>query len=200
MRHESPYNEQALLQSIARGDEDAFEALFGIYWSQVFGLALRITKSPEQAKDLAQDIFVKLWDNRAQLGGVKNLPAYVYTISRNLIHDHIKGQVFRENNYVFLVRYFEGEEGTPMDLLEQRELADRLMAAVRQLPPQLRKVFSLSRFEGLSHEEIARRLHITPQSSKTYMVRALILLRERLSGHGDALLLVVFVSGKVFFF
>ena len=72
--------DKALLLQIAEGDENAFAALFKAFWPQVYGTGLRITRSPEQAKDLAQDIFIRVWDNRAQLPEVKKIDALSWII------------------------------------------------------------------------------------------------------------------------
>ena len=158
----------------------AYQQLFDLYWDQVYGTGLRLTKTPEQAKDLAQDIFLKLWDNRTKLTGVKDFRSYLFVITRNLINDQIRTKVFHEANREFLTNYFAYSESSPQELLEQKELEEALNAAIRKLPSRLREVFNLRRLEGLSHVEIAKRLNITTISSKTYMVRALMALRKEI--------------------
>jgi RNA polymerase sigma-70 factor (family 1) len=169
--------------------------LFEWHWDQIYGAVLRLTKTPEQAKDLAQDIFLKLWDNRAKLAGVKNFRSYLFTITRNMIYDQLRTQVFRESNREFLINYFAYSKSSPQELLEQKELGEVLNEAINKLPPQLRQVFNLHRIEGLSHVEIAQRLNISPISSKTYMVRALMALRKEIKKHSGKLL---FLAGLLF--
>ncbi|HVY76227.1 MAG TPA: RNA polymerase sigma-70 factor [Puia sp.] len=184
--------DQLLLQRLSAGDKLAFQQLFEQYWDHVYTAGLRLTKSPEQAKDLAQDIFLKLWDNRSRLAGVKQFSAYLYTIIRNLVHDQIRTQIFHESNREFLVNYFSYQDCSPEERLERKQLMERLNAAIARLSPKLREVFILSRFDGLSHEEIAQRLHITPLSSKTYIVRALVTLRKLMGERTEILLLLLF--------
>jgi RNA polymerase sigma-70 factor (family 1) len=175
-------NEKKWLQLIAEGDSEAFSHIFNQYWDQVYGTALRLTKSPEQSKDLAQDIFLKMWDQRERLADVNNFPAFLYTISKNLVHDYLRKQVFRSSNKEFLENYFSLLQTAPDDRLEQLEAQHIfLYQAISKLPPTLKKVIQLSRFDGLSHEEIASKMQITPLSSKTYMVRALVALRKQLA-------------------
>lgn len=175
----------------------AYQRLFEWYWDQIYGAVLHLTKTPEQAKDLAQDIFLKLWENRAKLPGVKHFRSYLFTIARNLVYDQLRTKVFRESNREFLTNYFSYNRSSPQELLEQKELGEILNEAINKLPSQLRKVFNLHRIEGLSHEEIAKRLNITPISSKTYMVRALMTLRKEIKKHSGKLL---FLTGLVFNF
>jgi len=195
LHKENLYNEQELLLLAAKDDIQAYQQLFDRYWNQVYSTGLRLTKSPEQAKDLAQDIFLKLWDNRGKLPEINDLSAYLYTISRNLIHDYIRTRIFRESNKGFLINYFSYNETSPQVRLEQKELGSALNEAINKLPPRLHQVFILSYLEGLRHAEIAKRLNITPLSSKTYMVRALMALRKEMANNPGKLL---FISGFLF--
>jgi len=196
---EKLYDERALLLLIAGGDKQAFNQLFDAYWDQVYGTSLHLTKSPEQSKDLAQDIFLKLWERRAALPSVQNFSGFLYTITRNLVHDHLRTKVFRDSNLAFLIHYFSSDGISPQRQLEQKELTGALEQAVMRLPAQLQRVFILHRMEGLSHGEIAQRLNITPLSSKTYMVRALMALRVQLAENADKLLIIIFLC-RCFFF
>ncbi|WP_161596735.1 RNA polymerase sigma factor [Chitinophaga vietnamensis] len=180
MNNERLNTEQELLQLVAEGDQQAFQQLFNIHWKQIFGACLYLTKSPELAKDLSQDIFLKVWDNRYKLGEVKNFTAYLFTIARNMVRDDLRAKVFRESNKEFLLHYFSGQPSSPQEMLEHKQLNNRLMSAINSLPPKLQQVFTLAHLEGLSHKEIGERLDISPLSSKTYMVRALLLLRKAL--------------------
>ncbi|NSL90936.1 RNA polymerase sigma factor [Chitinophaga solisilvae] len=189
------YEEPLLLKLVAEGNEPAFRQLFNLYWDQAYGVALRITRSPEQARDLAQEIFVKVWMNRSRLTTVQHFPAFLYTVGRNHIHDYLRSKVFRADNTAFLEDYAAYDDATPLRMLENKELAALLQQAVAQLPAQVRQVFTLVRMQGLKHEEAARILNITPQSSKTYMVRALLSIRQYLEKHGgSAGVLLFFVA------
>ncbi|WP_158267069.1 RNA polymerase sigma factor [Chitinophaga niastensis] len=196
MHKENIYNEQELLLLVANGDKNAYAQLFDHYWDHVYGTGLHLTKSPELSKDLAQDIFLKLWDARSKLSEIKNLSTYLYVLTKNLFHDHLRTNVFRESNKEFLINYFAHHETSPHKQLEQKELSGFLDEAINNLPPQLHQVFTLSRFEGLSHIEIGRKLNISPLSSKTYMTRALITLRKQIGENPWELLFIIGVALK----
>jgi RNA polymerase sigma-70 factor (family 1) len=187
---ENLHNELELLRLVAHGDMPAYQQLFDLYWDQVYGIGLRLTKTPEQAKDLAQDVFLKLWDNRSKLTEVKDFRSYLFVLTRNLIYYQIRTRIFHESNREFLNNYFAYNESSPQELLEQKELGEALNAAIHKLPPRLRQVFNLRRSEGLSHVEIAKRLNISTISSKTYMVRALMALRKEIIRNPGKLFLV----------
>ncbi|HVI45126.1 MAG TPA: RNA polymerase sigma-70 factor [Chitinophaga sp.] len=202
MHNDSLHTERELLLLIAEGDQHAFRQLFEIYWKQVFGACLQLTKSPELAKDLSQDIFLKIWNTRNRLTDVRSFKSYLFTIARNTVRDQLRTTVFRESNREFLEHYFSGKAISPQQVLEQKQLSDRLMRAINSLPPKLHQVFMLSHLEGLSHKEIAERLEISPLSSKTYMVRALLILRRELVSEPDRLLIIglIYLSNIFSFF
>jgi len=200
LQNENVHNEKTLLQLLSNGDKQAYRQLFEQYWDQVYGAGLHLTKSPEQAKDLAQDIFLKLWDLRSTLPAINNFSSYLYVITRNLVHDHLRTQVFRESNKEFLLNYFAYYDPSPHERLEQKQLGGVLDEAINNLPPKLQQVFTLSRFEGLSHEEIGKKLHISPLSSKTYMTRALTSLRKQIGENQWKLLSLIGLSLKFLHF
>lgn len=111
-----------MLDRIAAGDHEACQQLFGQYWPQVYGTCLRPTKSAELSKDLAQDIFIKVWDQRLRLTGVKKTDAFLYTIARNTVMDHFRKQVLDPQNDDFFQTYFQPGAVSPQQKLEYKEL------------------------------------------------------------------------------
>lgn len=179
------YHILSVFRRMADGDPNAFKEIFDTCWPQVYGTTLRLTKSPEQAKDLAQDIFMRLWENREKLKGIQNPQSYLYILSRNLVMDHLRKKVFDPSNIDFLVSYFQGDAVGTQEKMELRELETALRQAVETLPGKVKDVFRLSRYEGLTHEQIAHRLGISVVSSKTYTVRALRQIRYYLASQSD---------------
>ncbi|RYY60663.1 MAG: RNA polymerase sigma-70 factor [Chitinophagaceae bacterium] len=181
MQSTPPYNEELLLRRIASGEQEAYRQVFELYWNHVYAVGLKILKSPELAKDLSQDIFMKVWHNREQLSGINNFKAYLHTLSRNLAIDQLRKKVFTVDNEEYLLDYFSIDHSSQSTSPEYKELEQLLHQAVDNLPPQMQQVFRLSRFEGLTHAQIADRMKITSVTSKSYMVRALASIRTYLA-------------------
>ena len=191
MKNEPDYTPKELLRLVSDGNDEAFRVLFKQYWPQVYGTGLHLTRSPEWAKDLAQDIFLKLWDNRHKLKEVEKVEAYIYVLSRNLIMDELRKKIFHPSNIEFLLEYADAD-ASPQAGLECKELEGVLQEAVALLPGKMKEVFRLRRYEGLSHMEIAQKLGISVVSSRTYIVRATQVLRDRLAMHaGQPVLLLL---------
>lgn len=188
-----PYQEKELLLRIASGNQKAYQEVFEQYWNKVYAIGLRLTKSPEQAKDLAQETFIKVWNHRDKLPGITNFSAFLFTISRHVAIDHLRKKVFSAGNEDYLAAYFSDDTLTPHEKAEYRELEKILNNAIDNLPAQLQQVFRLSRFEGLSHAEIALRMNITRITSKSYMVRALNGIRKYLAQYSQEQYLLILV-------
>lgn len=193
-------NDRALLLRVASGDEAAFHTFYLRYWPQVYGTAFHLTRQAELAKDLSQDLFVKVWENRRKLADVREIESYIYTISRNLVFDFLKRKVFDQSHWEALIRTFPFEGQQASALAEYKELETVLHQAIQKLTGNVREVFILSRFEKLTHEQIAKKLHISVASSKTYAVRALQDIRKFLESQDNpaiiASLLVFWHLGK----
>lgn len=177
---ESPlHTDSSLLLRIAGGDVAAFESFFLQSWDYIYGIAIRLTKSPESAEDLAQEIYIRLWNNRHKLASVENIAAFLYVLSRNMAYDYIRNRVFREENKEELLRYFSRDAIEP-DFSTRKEQQEQLQKAIDSLSPQLRQVFVLSHIEGLSHKEVAEKTGISPVSSRVFLARAVAQLRKML--------------------
>jgi RNA polymerase sigma-70 factor (ECF subfamily) len=186
------HTDQDCLRLIADGDEAAFRELFTCYWPSVYDTCLRLTKSAELAKDLAQDIFVRVWTNRQKLPEVRNLEAFLYTVSRNLVFNHFQKRVLDISNIDFLIDHFQHSCPDAEERLEYKYLENNIHIAINQLPDKVKEVFVLHRFEGLNHDQISKRLNISVVSSKTYIVRALKEIRTFLSQHTGRLIPFLF--------
>ena len=192
------YNQEDIRARVALGDQQAFALFFNHHWPQVYSTGLRLTKSPEKAQDLTQEIFIKLWERRDRLTEVKDEDAYVYILSRNVIFDFLRKKVFNTENIEILIDYFADSSISPQEKLEYNELESTLKSAIDQLPGKVKDVFLLSRVNGLTHEQIAKELNISVTSSKTYIVRALQDIRKYMASHQDNVT-IIFAAGAILY-
>ncbi len=191
------YNDTKLTQQIADGDPNAFKQIYERYAPAMFNNAFRFTKHHERAKDLTQDIFFRIWTNREKLREVEDFEAYLYVVARNCIFNDLKKQLPLNGSGEFLESFLLHEDTTPLEQMETRDLEKRLMESIAALPAQMQSVFRLSRFEGLTHAQIAAKLGISENTSKSYVVRALIAIRKQLSGQGEQLIVLLLALWKL---
>jgi RNA polymerase sigma-70 factor (family 1) len=187
----SVYNEKELLALVAGGDEKAFRKLFHQYWDNIYGVALMLTKSPAMAEDMVQEIFLKLWLKREQLGEVDNFQNYLFIIARNHIFDLLRKKSREQEFYNQLVSYFQEGPDSPEQQLLHKESKNLLQKAINSLPDQQRKVYLLSRDQGLKQDEIAAQLGISKNTVRNHMAKALQTLREVLTQQASGSLLLI---------
>ena len=193
-------NEPELLLRISQGDAWAFRQIFNAYSRQVYSLCIKLTKDVEQAKDLTQEIFARLWTRREQLRGVSNFRGFLSTVALNMIRNQLRKKVLDLTNETFLMNYFEESTPTPDKVMEFKEFQCMIQEAVDHLPPQLNRSFVLSRMAGMSHTEIARQMELSPLTVKSHIARALTFIREYLEQHSaGALTLLSLAILKKFF-
>jgi RNA polymerase sigma-70 factor (ECF subfamily) len=140
--------------------------------------AWRFTGEQEAARDIVQDAFLKLWQIRADIDPQRSLKALLYTMVRNLALNHKRAA--QHTSGVFPEHDLRDHAPAADLLVEASMLGDRLRLYIEQMPERRREAFMLSRFEGLSHEEIAQVMNLTPRTVNTHIVLALKDLRNRL--------------------
>lgn len=172
-----------MLRQVARGDHQAYRILFDYYFRHVYGLALRFTKSPELAEDLVQEIFARLWMGRTSLLTVREFRPYLNTVAINLLRDHLKKKTIITEDESYLLNYFGDSSPSVEEKIAFKELEKIIWEAIDQLSPQLKRAFLLSRYQEMTHAEIAEKMNISIITSKSHIVRALASIRKYLQQH-----------------
>ena len=136
-----------------------------------------------------QDLFARLWEDRDQLQISSSLKAYLFTATKNRSLNHLqqeKRHTELQQLFVEQVEFSPAEEPEDDTHLLQR----RIREAIEALPPKCREVFELSRFEGMTYQEIADEMGIARKTVENQMGKALGLLREQLAAYLLCLLLL----------
>lgn len=163
------------------GNQDAFTRLYNIYWWKVYHFTKLYITSDIESEEVVQDVFIKLWDSRRSLDETKSLEGYLFMITRNTI--------FNYNRRSFNEESFEMTVLNSMEESEAYNIEDELMASdlkkfidelIEQMPSQRKKIFQMSREEGLSNKEIAEKLDITVKAVERSMTLSLKFLRDSL--------------------
>lgn len=192
----SRYTDHTLLIRMAAGEEEAFNQLFNIYWDKVYSTALVLTKSNQVAEDIAQEVFLRMWQNRHKTDIIDNLEAFLFITARNLIYNKLSRSKLEEAYTIYLQHHLTVSDPDTETQTEFRQLKTILEAGMQQLPPQQQKAFRLSRENGLSHEEISRQMGVSRATVKDYIVRAIAFLRKYLQEHAGLLILLSFSRFK----
>lgn len=154
----------------------AYEALYAILFNDLYRIAFSIVKSKETAEEIVSDVFVKLWKKNDQLLHVDNLRLYLFTATKNYSLNYIVKQSKRH-----LLNY-ENEECrncnedycdfSPEEIYISNETESMVNKAIRDLPPQCRKIFEMVRVEGLQYKDVANALKISRFTVRNQVVIA----------------------------
>ena len=181
--------EKNMIMSLRQGDERAFELLFKMYFKKLCVYANNYLHHKEESENVVKDAFVKIWEKRSELLIESSLAGYLYTTVHNQAINYLQRErrrnVFLKNANEDFEQEYEAflscTEDYPVANLILQDINDRIRKVVDTLPTQCREVFTLSRFEMLSHEEISERTGISLATIKTQIVRALAKLRVELA-------------------
>ena len=178
--------EQQLIERLASGDETVFNMLFKAYYGTMVYLANDIVHDTGLAEEVVQDVFVKLWESRAGISINSSLSAYLVKMVRNRSIDCLRANarqiktVSIDSPEVQVKLHEIGMDTTFEEELFSTSLEIAFQHALKQLPPQCRRIFLLNRFDGHSPAEIADMLQISVSTVKTQITRALQKLKASL--------------------
>jgi len=165
-------SEQELIGRLQAGDEAAFNALYQLHSKMLFNNIFHLVKDREVAKELLQDLYMKIWENRAGLDKEKSFKSYLFTIATHRVYDYFRRVSLDKRMKVRLIALASESYLRTDDTLELKEVNDGIMTAINSLPPQSRAVYKLGKLEGKSHEEISAVLGISVSTVNNHMVKA----------------------------
>lgn len=165
-------------QEIALGDQEAFQAVFRQHYQALCYFAMSIVQDREEAEDLVQETFSKLWNKRGDFRTAANVKAFLYITTKNACLNFLKQkqrQLSREQAFTYLQ-----DEASFDPVLVETEIIRELYHEIENLPTQCRRIFRMSYLEGRKNEEIAGALDISYNTVRTQKLRALKLIRASL--------------------
>ncbi|MFT3946674.1 MAG: sigma-70 family RNA polymerase sigma factor [Agriterribacter sp.] len=184
-------NDAALFRRISAGDEPAFREYFDLHKVELFKVIIRLTKSQAITEEIIQEIFIGLWVSRRHLSTVDDPAAYLYRILLNKTAAYLKKEVNQERIIRAASRQYKPPGNSTTELsVEAKECLQWIEKALDQLPPQQKIVYKLSRQQGLSNDEIAGQLHISPHTVRSHLAKAMGFIRTYLGDMAMALVLV----------
>jgi RNA polymerase sigma-70 factor (ECF subfamily) len=165
----------ALIERCLRGDQQAWEQIVRQYWRRVFNVAYKFVGRHDEAEDLTQDVFLKVFKSLATFDRRANFQTWLVSVSRNLCIDHYRS-VRKERETID--RDVNAADLSPVSVevsahvvLERSDLAQELRRALQQLPETLRTAVVMRDIQELSYQEIADRLHLPEGTVKSRINR-----------------------------
>ena len=159
-----------------------FEELFNTHYSNLCAYANNFLKDVDASEEVVQEVLFKLWTNRESIIITSSIQSYLFRAVRNASLNVLKHVNIRED-YKVQHEYERDDELSSEDEMIVSELDQKIRAAIDQLPIERKKVFILSRYDGLKYKEIADKLNISVSTVENQMVKALKFLREELKDY-----------------
>jgi RNA polymerase sigma-70 factor (family 1) len=178
------YNEKEILLGIAEGNESAFNTVFELYRNKLYNYLLKITKSPEISEEIVIDIFVKLWVGRALVQQIDRLEGFLYKVAYHRAIDFLR-TTSRHNRLqrAYIDWAAREPEKRADEILIDTQCMQLLREAILRLSPQRRLIYTLSREQGLTHDQIAAALNLSRNTVKNSMMAAVKAISEFLQHH-----------------
>ncbi|NLR80218.1 RNA polymerase sigma factor [Chitinophaga eiseniae] len=185
--------EHLLLQKLAAGEQSAFQFLFNQHYKALCYFANSIVANDQEAEDLVQESFSKLWNKRTDFKTAANIKAFLFIATKNACLNFLKSRerlTIKEKEFSYLQTVDTGFD----PLLTETEVIQQLYNEIEALPTQCRKIFKMSYLEGRKNEDIAVALRISYNTVRAQKLRALKLIRSSLIKKNILPLLGVYIS------
>lgn len=161
---------------IAGGDEAAFREIFHEYNARLFPFVVKVTESEDAAREILQEAFLRLWLHRKQVAAMDNPVGWLYRVANNLALSHLRTKAARYRHlksYGMMQEMKPAQDLNPTEMgIDARETEQMINEAIARLPEKRQEIYRLSREEGLSLQEIAGLLHLSPNTVKNQLVTA----------------------------
>ncbi len=174
--------ERELLVKLKNGDTDAYNILYDRY-SQFFYQRIRsLVKIDTIAQDILQDVFIKIWDRRAQIQEDKSFKSYLYRIAQNEVYDHYRRVSLdhKAQEEITMQMGFSFQDNSIL----HKEVQEHINLAIQQLPPKQRLLFELCKIEGKTYKEASEILKISESTVNAQIVSATKKVKLYLSNSG----------------
>lgn len=181
--------DQFLVRSFIQGDEKAFEILFEKYHRRLYGFLYSLLKSAEDAEEIVQDTFVKIWESRSRFREEYTFESFLFKVAKNAFLNYNRKKI---NTKVFQEQYglmLDLTQDTTEDYLIFKETREIINTIIDEMPPKRREIFILQKVDGLSRKEIAEKLGISVITVDSHLMKANADFKEKLKKYSLLLLL-----------
>lgn len=181
-----------LIKKIKKGDPGSLELLFRRLYPQLCAYANKYLNDMDESEEIVQEVFIKIWKNRENLDEKQSVNGYLFTSVKNNCFNLLEHWKVKDKYTELLARIYTSppEQISSHEAFVAEELEKDFHRALEQLPPECRKIFELSRLEGLKYQEIAERLNISIKTVEVQMSRALRKIRVQLKEYLTVMILI----------
>jgi RNA polymerase sigma-70 factor (ECF subfamily) len=191
MKESSSFN----ISKLKAGDKSEYERIYFEFYDVLFSLGKQYLMNAEEAEEIVQEAFLKLWEIRVVLHEKSNIKNFLYTLVKNNCLNYIRNKqnaekLMRNYHYQELQYRYEALDKLGDNFLQYQELKGKIDTAIDALPENLKIVFEMNRFQDLRYKDIAHQLKISEKTVEARMSKALKILRNDLKDYLPVIYLV----------
>ncbi|MCZ4222632.1 RNA polymerase sigma factor [Pedobacter rhodius] len=179
-----------ILIRVREGDSTAFQIVYNHYSLRLYNFAYRFLKSKELSEEIVQETFITLWTTRERLDEKYKMGSYLITVAKRLALNVLRHQYISDNAFEKISKVAVKSNNDTENYVFYNDLSNYAELMVKKLPDKQQEAFRLSRFHGLSHEQIAKKMQVSENTIKNHIAAALKTLRLRLKDANIFLLIV----------
>ena len=172
--------EKKIFESVKNDDMLAYEVLFRKFYTGLCNYSYKIVKDIDTAEEIIQDLFFNIWEKRHELEIESSVKSYLFKSAYNKSILYLRHKSVTEKYERYVRNTDKFDEPDASEELTLKELNEVIDKTLDELPERSRKIFSLSRFEGLKYQEIAEKLSLSVKTIEANMGRALKLFRKNI--------------------
>ena len=192
MALENDHIGQEFVIRLKRGDKQAFQELYSGFAPKIFRFALNWLKNRADAEELLQEVFLKLWEKKEYLDPDQNIRSYIFKIAVNTIYDFVRKKNLERAFSDYTKNNFSDFNEKTWHEVIWNDMVAKLNHLVSVLPEQQRKIFRMSREDGLSNDQIAEKLNLSKRTVENQLYRAMLYLKKQFKT--ESLIVLLFIS------
>lgn len=169
-----------LLARIARGDEAAFKIFFDAYRLRFFKAVLKMTGSQTVAEEIVQEVFMQVWHKKESLTTIDHPDSYFFTTVYRRVYRYYKEQARQSSLYQTLREVDKPVGNTTEEMVIASESDRLILEAIEKLPAQQRQVYTMSKRQGMSREEISEKLQLSPNTVRNHLYQAIKFIKAHM--------------------
>lgn len=162
-------------------DKDSFREIYDLYWEKVFSVCYSNLGDAEPAKGMVQEIFKSLWERKDELEINQSIERYLFRSAKFKVFEYIRNKKIREQHHEQISTSQVSALNDTENTVIANSLSERISLLIDKLPTQCRRVFKMSREQGLTNKEIAKDLLISERAVEYHISKAVTTLKSSLS-------------------
>lgn len=170
------YTDEQLVTIVRDGNDDAYAELFNRHWQRVYNMVYSRINDRPVTEEMAQEIFMKLWDKRADLV-IDNFSAYLYTCVKRRCINYIESKIARKKHWERYKVFLPLQDDSTNKTIAFNDLREALEKGLNTIPEKSKMIFRLNRFDGRSVKDIAGQMNLSEKAIQYHLTRSVKKLR-----------------------